>query len=287
MTIKEALNSAQEKLNKKKIASARLDAEVLLAFCLKIEREYLLAHDEKKLTPAEQKKYTGLIKRRLAYEPIAYLIGTKNFYGLDFKVDYRVLIPRPETEQLVTIVSEYAHKLASKGLKMAILDVGTGSGCICLTLKKLLPKMSIIGLEVSGEALSLARLNAKKLDLDVVFLKSDLLTGFEKDLSNFILVANLPYLDRNEIKDFPIDIKRGLSYEPSQALYAGHHGLNAYRHLFKQITKYKTQPQALFIEIGSAYWRDFLKLSKQYFPQADISVIDDLTKRKRFIKIIF
>lgn len=286
MNITQALTSASKLLSAKKITSAYLDAEVLLAFVLKTSREKILAHPERKLSLTQTKKFQSLIARRAKYEPVAYLLGCKLFYGLPIKVSPQVLIPRPETEQLVELVAEYAIKRDSKGSKTPILDVGTGSGCICLALKKLLTQAQIWGLELSTGALKLARQNSKNLGLSIDLLKSDLLAGFKGNLRDAIIVANLPYLDRQELRDFFVEVKRGLSYEPAGALFAGRHGLSAYRKLFKQINRREDKPKAIFIEIGSAFWRDFLKLAKNNFPQADISLIKDLCGKQRFIKII-
>jgi release factor glutamine methyltransferase len=281
------LKDATNRLINKKISSAHLDAEVLLAFILKSSREKILAHPEKELKAVQIDRFKKILNRRTKYEPIAYIIGVKEFYGLPIKVSPKVLIPRPETELLVEKVVEYVQKINSRGSKTVILDVGTGSGCICLALRKLLPKVKIWGLELSTEALSLARQNAKNLNLNVKFKKSNLLSSFIDNLDGAIIVANLPYLDHKEIKDLPIEIKRGLSYEPAEALYAGRHGLEAYRAMFGQIEKSKTLPRAIFIEIGNIYWCDFLKLSKEKFPNADISISKDLAGNQRFIKIIF
>lgn len=286
MTIAQVLTKASKLLITKKITSAYLDAEVLLAFVLKTSREKVLAHPERKLSLAQIKKFQSLIARRAKYEPIAHLISYKFFYGLPIKGLPQVLIPRPETEQLVELVAEYANKTVTKGSKMPILDVGTGSGCICLALKKILPQAQIWGLELSTEALKLARQNAKNLGLSVDFIKSDLLAGFKGNLQDVVIVANLPYLDRQELRDFSVEVRRGLSYEPAEALFAGRHGLSAYRKLFKQINQREDKPRAIFIEIGSAFWRDFLKLAKDNFPQAEVSSLRDLCGKQRFIKII-
>ncbi len=286
MTITQVLANASKLLSAKKITSAYLDAEVLLAFVLKTSREKVLAHPERKLSLAQIKKFQSLISRRAKYEPVAYLIGYKLFYGLLIKVSPQVLIPRPETEQLVELVAEYATKRDSKGLKRPILDVGTGSGCICLALKKLLPQAQIWGLELSTGALKLARQNAKSLGLSIDLVKSDLLAGFKGNLRDAIIIANLPYLDRQELRSFSVEVKRALSYEPTEALFAGRHGLSAYYKLFRQINQREDKPEAIFIEIGSAFWRDFLKLTKDSFPQADILLIKDLCGKQRFIRII-
>lgn len=285
MDIKTVLNDATKKLAAKKISSARLDAEVILSFVLKKPREYVLAHNERILKPTEQKLCSTLISRRTKYEPIAYLIGEKEFYGLPIKVNKNVLIPRPETELLV---SEIICLALPEGSKSTILDIGTGSGSIALALAKNLPKAQILALDASADALHLAKINAKTLRLEISFIKSDLLKSVKSGIiKDSILAANLPYLDKREIKDFPMEIKRGLKYEPQEALYAGKHGTALYEELFKQINSLKFKPSYLVAEIGSNNWKDFFSLAKKYFPQAEISVIKDFANRPRILKIKF
>ncbi|MFA5020718.1 MAG: peptide chain release factor N(5)-glutamine methyltransferase [Patescibacteria group bacterium] len=288
MTIDKSLIKAMQKLLAKEIASARLDAEVLLGFVLKQPREYLLAHTEKSLKPAEQKMYSTLIGRRSRFEPIAYLIGRRDFYGLPIRVDSRVLIPRPETELLVEEVLKIALQRPLKSRPMAILDIGTGSGAIALALAKNLSQAKIWASDASADALYLAKKNASGLGLKITFIKSDLLKNVPAGLiGGAILIANLPYLDRAEIKDFPLAIKRGLKYEPPAALFAGKRGTALYEELFRQLNRFETRPAYLLIEIGSHNWRDFLQLAKKYFPAASIEVIKDLARRPRVLKIKF
>lgn len=286
MNISQALGDAFKCLSKKNITSAHLDAEILLAFILKSSREKILTHPEKNLTITQITKFKKLILRRARYEPIAHLIGYRFFYELPIKISSEVLIPRPETEQLVELVIDYIRKNISKNSKITILDVGTGSGCIGLALKKMLPEVKILGLELSTEALKLARQNAKNLNLDADFKKSNFLTGFKKSLQETVIVANLPYLDHQELQNFSLEVNRGLSYEPTKALFAGYHGLSAYIELFKQINQRQEKPRAIFIEIGATFWRDFFKLTKNNFPLAKILLIKDLCGKHRFIKII-
>jgi release factor glutamine methyltransferase len=285
MTYGQTLKTGIKKLTTKEISSARLDAEVLLAFVLNISREQLLAHSEKALSATQANKFQKLITRRAKYEPVAYLIGSKEFYGLRFIVNNNVLIPRPETEQLVEIVNEiYQNHSEIK----TIIDVGTGSGVIALTLRKGLPKAQILALEASPKALTLARLNAKKLDLRVDFLKSDLLARVPvKSLGGSILAVNLPYVAKSEVKKFTKEIRLGLRYEPADAIFAGQDGTAVYRQLFQQVAKLPIKPAYLLAEIGSHYYRKFLSLAKQYFPTAKIELKKDLAGRQRFLIIKF
>lgn len=287
MKIYQIINQAVKFLINKKITSANLDAEILLAYVLKTSREVVIAHPEKQLTKQQIKKFQLLILRRGRYEPIAYLVGYKFFYGLKIKVSPQVLIPRSETEQLVDLIRLYLEENNFNHQITTILDIGTGSGAISLALKKYLPSYKIYGLELSDEAIKLAKNNSQNLHLKIIFKKSDLLSNFTSDLKNTIIVANLPYLDKNQLKDLPPQIKKGLYYEPATALFAGQHGLACYQKLFNQISSYQNYPQGIFIEINNIFWQDFLILSKKYFPQQKINLIKDIFKQPRFIKITF
>lgn len=288
MTIQEVLHSATRILQAKQISSAHLDAEVLLAFVIKKPREYLLAHDEKNLTVRQVEAYAKLIARRSAYEPVAYLIGTKDFYGLSIKVDNTVLIPRPETELLVDEVINFASTTDTKSPKTPIFDIGTGSGVIALALAKSLPKAQIWALDSSLDALNLAKINARRLKVKIKPVYSNLLDNVKPSLlAGSIIVANLPYLDKQEIKDFPLEIKRGLKFEPQGALYASKRGTGLYEKLFRQLNKLSVQPRILVAEIGSHHWREFLQLTNKHFPQTKIAIKKDLAKRPRILVIEF
>ena len=287
MNIRSALIAATKKLQQKNIPSARLDAEVLLSFILKKPREWLLSHDDTALRPRAYQQFQSLAARRAKYEPIAYIIGHKDFFGQTFKVSPAVLIPRPETELLVEEVLSRAGRSDKKSPK--IVDIGTGSGVIALSLAKNLPKARILALEAYADALNLAKFNARQLKLPkaaIMFKKADLLAGVSaKQIDGAILVANLPYLDRDTAKNYPPVIRRELSYEPASALYAKKHGTALYEKLFQQIVKLPIRPQALIIEIDSHHWREFLKLAKEYFPSCKIAVSKDYAGKHRLISI--
>ena len=285
MTISQAIAVATKKLQAKQLTSAQLDAEVLLSFVLKISREKLLTYPEKNLTATQTKKFQQLIIRRAQFKPVAYLIGQNEFYGLQLKVNKNVLIPRPETEELIElIVNLYKKK------RIKIIDIGTGSGAIALALKKELPQASIIALDNSPLALKLARLNAKNNKLKIEFIKSDLLKKLKKkQLSNSILAVNLPYVSKSEIKNFPLQLKKALSYEPAEAIFARNNGTELYEKLFKQLTTLENKylPQLLLAEIGSYHYQDFLKLAKKYFPDRSVTIKKDLFGRPRFLIVEF
>lgn len=283
-TIKSELFKAKKILKARGISSYDLDAEVLLSEILERPREYLISHDDAKLGASQLRRYLGFIARRAKFEPVAYIIGRKYFFNLPFKVSSGSLIPRPETELLVEEVLKRVRQSGEKSPK--IIDIGTGSGSIALSLAKNLPKAKIWALEASADALKLAKFNAKALRLSIQAEKSDLLSAMSTaEIKDAILVANLPYLDRTIAKSYPLEIRRGLKYEPSSALYAGKHGTAVYEKLFKQIARMKVRPQYLIIEIDSHYWRDFLKLAKKYFPSCKVVEKKDYAGKYRMITI--
>lgn len=276
-TIQEVLASSVKKLRNSKIPSAQLDAEVLLSFTIKKPKEFIYSHPEYKLTKVQQIKFQKIISRRTKYEPIAYITGQKEFFGLDFCVDKNVLIPRPETELLIEGVINYI-----KRVKLNIIDIGTGSGCIAITLKKYLPKANVTATDISKHALNAAQKNAKKHKVKINFIQSDLL----KNLSNKkidIIIANLPYLDDKQ-KNQRTET-RFLKHEPQLAFGGGKYGLEIYEKLFQQINQLKYQPQVIFCEIGHAYLNQTRKLVKKYFPQQNFKIKKDLSDKNRILII--
>lgn len=295
MTIKQALVKASQKLNKAKIKSAALDAEILLAFALKKTKEYLHTHPEKKLTSNQLKKYNSLINRRAKLEPVAYLINHKEFFGLGFYVDKNVLIPRPETETLVEEALKIAYlprrrrrveagKLKAKSYKL--IDIGTGSGCIAVALAKNLPKAKIIAIDSSSKALKIAKKNARinKVSKRIKFIKSNLLTASQLSIVNCqLLTANLPYLTPAQYKQNP-----ELKHEPKNALVAGPDGLKYYRQLFHQISKqysheFANNSHKLVIEIDPSQTFKIKKLIKKYHPESKIQIKKDLSGLDRVV----
>ena len=201
----------------------RLDAEVILTHCLRAnDRSYLVAHDDEELPDNIKQLCDTMLASRLRGKPLAYILGYKEFYGRRFAVTPDVLIPRPETEDIITLAKASKNK--------SIVDVGTGSGCIAITLALEMPNTDIIAIDISDAALSVAQKNAKQLGAKLDFRKNDLLEGLtlpEKPL----IVANLPYVD----KTWNWLDKKSLGYEPELALYAQKEGLELVYRLIDQI----------------------------------------------------
>ena len=275
MTIKQILQSAKKKLRsqKAKTTTPALDAEVLLGYVIKRSKEFLYTHPERKLTPKQQKKYQSLINRRYAGEPVAYLTNHKEFFGLDFFVDKRVLVPRPETELLVEEMIVEIRKQKSENRKIVIVDIGTGSGCIAISLAKHLPDAEIIATDISRDALMVAKKNADKHQVKVKFIQGDLLNPLRyQDVD--IIAANLPYLQRTDLK-----------FEPKKALIGGRFGLEVYQELFEQITEFQKNPQLIICEINDQFATQIQDLAKRLFPAAEIEIKKDLAGLNRIITV--
>ncbi len=212
-----ALTWGRELLNRAGSDSPRLDAELLLAFVLDVGRERLVIDRSERLSEPNWGRFEALLLRRAAREPVAYILGRREFRRLTLAVDPRVLIPRPETELLVEVGSEL-----DRGAE--VLDVGTGSGAVALALKDERPDLIVRGSDVSADALAVARGNARRLGLDVEFVEADLLDGIT-DVPRAVL-ANLPYVSLGA--PLAPEISR---YEPAGALFAGGDGLDLVRRL--------------------------------------------------------
>lgn len=204
---------------------AALEAHVLLGYVLNKPRAYLLAHPEARLSRVDHAHFSALLTRRLQGEPIAYLVGQREFYGLTFAITPDVLIPRPETELLV----ELALECMPPDRPLRVLDLGTGSGAIAVTLAKHRPQAQITALDISPRALDIARANAARHQArHITFIESDWFTALPPHTSRFdLIVANPPYIVDNDPHLLCTDIR----FEPAMALRAGPEGLDAIRHI--------------------------------------------------------
>jgi len=217
----------------KKAAISRLDAELILANSLGKDRVFLHAHPDYELSETEEKTANSGLKRRAAYEPLAYILGHKEFYGRRFAVSPDALIPRPETEAIINLAKELKPQKA--------LDVGTGSGCIAITLKLELPESDVFAVDISPKALAVAEKNAADLGAKIAFKESDLLSKVQGEYN--LIVANLPYVDKNW--DW---LSPELAYEPDLALYAEDAGLYDIKRLVSQAEAHLTNRGILILE---------------------------------------
>jgi release factor glutamine methyltransferase len=304
MTISQSLKLTIDKLTAKNIDIPHLEAEILLSGILKKPREFLLAHGECELTKLQIANCKLQIKKRLKGLPLTYITGEKEFYGLKFKVNKNVLIPRPETELMV----EEALKLATSGSQpITLVDVGTGSGCIIIVLAKLTDNKSrirnqkLIGIDISARALTVAKQNAKLHGVakNIKFIKGNLLSPIIRNSlfiipdSSLIILANLPYGWKAWKNNSSMDTI-GLKFEPHIALYTSKNGLGLYEKLFKQVKK---------LRVRSAGWRSELRdiyalcefdprqtakvkqLIKRELPEATLQTKKDLAGLNRLVII--
>lgn len=279
MNIRNALSVATKSLMNKKVlkASTSIDAEILLSYILKKPKEYLYTYPEKNLTKSQCARFFLLIRRRLKYEPIAYMVDKKEFYGRKFFVNKNVLIPRPATESLVEEVIHYCQMSNVNG-KLSIADIGTGSGCIAITLAKEIPRATIYATDISAKALHVAKKNAKTHSAKIAFYKGNLLEPLKKKKID-IIVANLPYLNFKEKNVY----KKILKYEPQLALYAKHGGIIYYKKLFQQINQYKIIPMIILCEISPKQKLKMEILTKKYLPSYNIQFKKDYSRYLRLV----
>ena len=236
--VRDALDSAIVAITASGSESPRLDAELLLAHALGVERSALILDPGREVAGPQAREFQDLVRRRATTgEPVAYLLGTKGFRHIDLLVDPRVLVPRPETESLV----EAALPLRDGA---RVLDVGTGSGAVALALKHERPALRVTGSDVSEEALEVARANRDRLGLDVDLVHADLLTGLGDDWD--AVLSNPPYISEADRPGLPRDVR---DHEPAGALFGGADGLDVVRELIAQVAA--TRAPLLALEIGA------------------------------------
>ncbi|MFA5188027.1 MAG: peptide chain release factor N(5)-glutamine methyltransferase [Patescibacteria group bacterium] len=277
---------------KAKSSSPILDIELLLTKVLTKPKEYLFEYPEKKLTNSQFNQFKKLFRRRFKGEPIAYILGHKEFYGLDFKVNRNVLIPRPETEILVEEIIKY-HKSAIRNQQsvIGIIEIGVGSGAIIIALAKNIQNTKFLATDISAKALNIAKQNAKDNKAKIKFLKGNLLQPLNKIqnsafvIQNSIITANLPYLDKKEENLLPSSDTIGLKFEPKLAYDGGSDGLKYFRQLFAQVQKYNLKPKAIFLEIGHKQGQRIKNLAKQALPKYKVQIIKDLCGHDRAVII--
>ncbi|MDY0091556.1 MAG: peptide chain release factor N(5)-glutamine methyltransferase [Candidatus Vecturithrix sp.] len=244
-TVLEILQWTTTYFQEKGVQSPRLTAEVLLAHTLQQDRLYLYVHYDQPLEPEERKRFKTLLLHRTQGVPTQYLTGVQEFWSLGFRVTPAVLIPRPETEHLVETTLELARPMP----KPSILDLGTGSGIIAISLKREMPQANLYASDVSDAALLIARENASSLLPDgrqVTFCQGDLFAPFP-GMSFDLIVSNPPYISESDYAALASEVR---DHEPKLALYAGKDGLDIYRRLIAEAHSYLTPQGYILVEIG-------------------------------------
>lgn len=278
MNIKDALYWAQKYLSTHHIAS--FDSEVLLAFVMGETREYLFTFPEKNLSASETKHFRRAIQKRAQSIPVAYITRSKGFYGLDFFINENVLVPRPDTETLVECALNFVKHVRSKK-RIHLLEIGTGSGCIAIALKKNLPHADITATDISKTALVVARQNARRHRCSIHFLASDLFHSVPP-FAYDIIVSNPPYLSSSEAK------KKSLLPEPPISLTPFFMTpKKMYTEFLRQSLPHMHSSTHIFLEIGCKQSSVLVNIIKKYFPQFQFRFHKDLGGIQRVIEVYF
>ena len=335
ITIQQSLKISTNKLSLQNIPSASLDADVLLLEALnrsrykKLDKSWLYTHNDYKLTEKEEKLFNSFINQRKKHKPVAYIINRKEFYGYEFYVDKNVLIPRPETELIVEKVLKIltgAHSLECRNSnlnkinsyrlkpacpsgrrelqnlkypvdkKITLIDIGTGSGCIIISILNELAKIKKDNIirnayanDISKKAIEVAKINAKKYNLDkkIKFVAQDLEKFISKktfyNFNNFIITANLPYIKNDKYKKLLPNVRR---YEPKTALVGGKNGLDLIEKLINLIPNIKTKSDShnyILVEADPSQIAKIKILLKRKLNISNIEIIKDIRGKNRLI----
>ena len=252
-------------------------ALILLAHVLQKPKTWVLAHPETHLNPDQKAHLERLVRRLQIGEPLPYLTGKQAFFGLDFAVSPAVLIPRPETELLVEQALSW---LDVHPEVKTVLDVGTGSGCIAITLAMRKPWLTITATDLSAEALEIARQNAETLQVkdQITFEQANLLAPGDQSFD--LVCANLPYIPSTKLEQV-----NTLGFEPTMALDGGTDGLSLIRRLLEQLPSRLNRPGLVLLETEATLGAQTLALAKIAFPQADLRLLQDLAGLDRLVRI--
>jgi release factor glutamine methyltransferase len=282
MTIGEALRDATARLGPSGSDSPRQEAGWLLRHVLRKTTTWLTVHDGDRIHADTIDSLRSLLLRRLGGEPLSYVLAEAEFYSRRFYVDSRVLVPRPESEQLVERAIKFARENSSSiSSSLRVVDLGTGSGVLAITLALELADIEVIASDISEPALDVARINVDrhKVGQRVALRQSDLLGNFHGPID--LLVANLPYVRSDVISELQPEVRR----EPRLALDGGPDGFAAYRRLFQQARSLVSPVGGLFFEIGDDQGLLARSEAESWFPDRDVKIISDLAGRDRVVAI--
>lgn len=274
-TCAEALAWGTKYLHHRKIDTARLDAEVVLAHCLDEDRTALYGHPTLQLTPVEVSHFTTLVIRRGAHEPLAYLTGSREFWSLALAVHPGVLIPRPETEFVVEAALRYAQRCMRQRPLCRLLDVGTGSGNIAIAVATHLADASIVAIDIASEPMEVATANARSWGVAdrITYIQGDLLTALNPRRTRFdLLLSNPPYVAASEWPSLPETVR---CYEPREAFDGGPDGLLFYHRLIAEGPQYLHDGGFAIVEVGDRQAGLVCRLFELYTGWKFVEVIKD------------
>lgn len=272
----EVLNWASSFLEKKN--EEAYIAEYLLLERKKWTKTELLLNFKKRMPIEEIISYEEDINQIIKHVPVQYLIGSCEFYGRRFKVSEDTLIPRPETEELVEMICQENEN----GSKL-VVDIGTGTGIIGISLKLEKPSWEVVALDISSGALNVAEENAVLLDASVNFIESDVLSHFKHSSPIDILVSNPPYISYDEWEVMDQSVRE---FEPKTALFAENNGLAIYQKIAVEAKEHLAENGKIYLEIGYLQGKQVAAIFQEQFPQKKVEIIQDMSKQDRMIKVI-
>lgn len=274
-TVREVLNWTRGYFRDGGIVQPRLEAEILLAHALDVDRLHLYLSPDKPLDAAELKRYRELIKQRKAGNPLQYLIGEVSFFGLRFRVNRHALIPRAETEELL----ERALQLAPRGQPLDCLDLGTGTGVIAVCLAKFLPQASVIAVDISTQALQLARDNAELNGVAdrIIFRQSDWFDSVDGKFD--LIISNPPYIERENLSKLATEVRE---HEPRAAVDGGPGGTEQLERLINGLQGHTRPGTIIMLEVGDGQGERMFQ-SMECAGVEEVKVENDLADKERFV----
>lgn len=278
MTYREVIREAKKRCVENDIPEQ--SALFLMLELGEMESHNLYYEYDNEMDASLYEKYQSALERLLTQEPLAHILGYEWFYGYKFKVNEDVLIPRPETEELVAnVLAEYDEYFSNQNI--TLIDVGTGSGAIAISLAKEESNLHVLASDISEKAVEVAKENAKNLEANVEFLCGDMLQPFiERNIKVDILVSNPPYIPQDEEME-----KSVVDFEPHVALFGGEDGLKFYRMIFENAHKVLKEKSILAFEMGYNQKENMEKEAKKYFPQARMETVKDINGKNRMFFI--
>jgi release factor glutamine methyltransferase len=284
MTLTQALQESAHVLSMNGIDDSYIEARILLGHTIKLSPVQIYTQTEQALSQEQERALRELVWRRLRREPTAYIVNHREFYDIDFYVDSRVLIPRPETELLVDAALEFFKNSTYLPSQLLIADIGTGCGAIAISLALNLPQSKIYATDSSYSAIEVARLNCEhhKVTRQVTILQGNLLEPVPEPVG--LIVANLPYVKSSELENLSPEITR---FEPRAAIDGGKNGLKCIRQLLEQAEDKISHRGCLLLEIGHNQEQDVIHLIHSCLNKVNFTFIPDLNGINRVVKIDF
>lgn len=281
--VKDVIRESILELKKSKIDSPVLDSRVLVKFILDFDETELIKNMDSPVSVTSANKIKKLIARRTKHEPIAYITGHKEFFGLDFFVNKNVLIPRPESEWLVEESIKYLVS-SIKDAKLNIIDIGTGSGNIIVSIAKTQPSHRFFASDISKKALDVAKRNLKQHNVKIKFYKSDLFESIPKQKFDLI-IANLPYVPKNSSKKYVVRSKDDIDYEPMNAIFSKDNGAAIIKKFLVEAKDYLNTNGQILIELDPRNADEIKSCAKENFPNATLHLTKDLADFNRYLVI--